>query len=503
MQKRKSFLFVLPILLLVISLMVAQKFGQVRSLSLSNASAILSNSRLSFRSALEGAETVGSSLIVIDTTNYPSESVLQLQQGDSLKIGEVNTYTVNTTVDDASDNKVSLSAGLESGDNSDETGLIATQSSTLTVKFTTVSALNNGSFRILVPGINEADSHDGVPDAGGFDFGETGQTTAAITCPATYPAGYGSWTANSDYADSNNDGTTTGTYHVFECAYTGNGYGEGGAGDTSTTFNGTATYGAFTIANLINPSPRSTSPNEDDLGEADTYTIILQHLDSDDTIIDESTLKIGVIDAVRVSATIAPQLTFKIDGVAGDQSKCGITTDAATSALAIPFGDLSIGYYSDLAQTLTVTTNASNGYQVTVAENDQLGKDGQPCATDGSSDTACIVDANMSGLTHEDSAEWDTDDDGEVDGTAYGFGYTLGSATSGVTRAFYYDESTRYYSAKQFADLAAGEEPQTIFSRSTAANSDVVDVCYRVAPSSTNVAGDYENYITYTASATF
>ena len=501
MLKKKKSVFLLPVLLLIMSLLVAKNFHQAQALSLTDATALLDNSRLSFMSALEGAQTVGSSLITIDVVNYPSESVLQLQNGDTLKIGTANTYTVNTTIDDTNDNKLSLSTGLVSGDTTDDLAVIATQSSTLTVKFTTVSALDGGSFRILVPAVSEAAANrDGIPDVGGFDFGSG--TTAAITCPTSFPAGYTGWTDTNSYADSNNDGIDTGYYHVFECAYTGTGYGEGGAGDTSTVFDGT-TYSAFTIANLINPAPRSTPPNEDELGEADTYTIIVQHLDDSDTVIDQSLLKIGVIDAVRVSATIAPQLTFKIAGVATSQSKCGITTEAATSALAIPFGELSIGYYTDLAQVLTVTTNAANGYQVTVAENDQLGKDGQACSGDGSGDTSCIVDALMSGLTHTTAADWDTDGDGEVDGTAYGFGYTLGAVTGSPTRAFYYNESSRNYNAKQFADLAATEEPQVIFYNSTATDSDVVDVCYRLAPSSTNVAGDYENYITYTASASF
>ncbi len=92
---------------------------------------------------------------------------------------------------------------------------------------------------------------------------------------------------------------------------------------------------------------------------------------------------------------------------------------------------------------------------------------------------------------------------GLVDGTAYGFGYSLGAATAGVTRSFYYNESALNFNAKQFADLAASEVPQSIFTNTTVAEGDNVDVCYRLAPAATNAAGDYENYITYTASATF
>jgi hypothetical protein len=79
----------------------------------------------------------------------------------------------------------------------------------------------------------------------------------------------------------------------------------------------------------------------------------------------------------------------------------------------------------------------------------------------------------------------------------------LSSAVGSPTLVFAYNESSRTFSAKQFADLAAGELAQTIFQRSTVTASDAVNVCYRIAPAATNAAGNYENYIVYTASATF
>jgi hypothetical protein len=484
MQIKNRFLFLLSFFIILSTLFIGVHPNQIKAASLDSVSTLLNNSRFSFRSALEGAQTLGSSLITIDVTNYPSTSVLQLQSGDVLRIGNTNNYNVATTIDDANDDKVSLTSGLLTGDIADETALISTQSSTLTVKLKTVSALEDGTFRILVPATSATETNrDGLPDNDGFDFG--GSANAAITCPATYPTGFTGFTPTSSYADGTIeiDGTD---YHIFDCAYTG-------TGAVDATFDGT-TYPALTISNLINPSPGSSST----LGEADTYTIIVRHLADDDTIIDETLAKVGVIDAVRVSATIQPQLTFKITGVATDQTKCNATTDATTTPLAVPFGDITVGYFSDLAQVLTVSTNAVNGYQVTAAESDQLGKDGQACSGDGSADTACIVDANVSGMDDSTSADWAV-----VTGDQYGFGFTIGAATSGVTREFWYNESSRAYSARHFADLAESADPQPIFSRDAAALEDIVDVCYRLTPSNLNVAGDYENYITYTATATF
>ncbi len=275
---------------------------------------------------------------------------------------------------------------------------------------------------------------------------------------------------------------------MFECAYTG-------VGAVGTVFDGT-TEDAFVISDLINPAPKD-SGDVHTLGQADTYSVIIQHRDTGGTVIDQTVTKVGVVDAVKVSASIAPQLTFTVAGVNSGTSVCGITTDVTTTALTVPFGALTISSFVDAAQRLTVTTNAIGGYAVTAAENDQVGRGANACAGDGSASITCIVDASVTGATHTTSADW-TDAANDP-----GFGYSLHPVTGGLTAAFTYNESARTFSAKQFADLAESEEVQTIYSRSTVAASDVVDVCYRIAPAATNAAGDYENYLVYTASATF
>ena len=487
MKNKQALFLLLPILLLILFFGWMPRFGRVQSASVKNVTVLLSNSRFSFVTALEGVQTVGSSLITLDTTNYPSTSVLQAQSGDSLRIGvSGNSYNVATTIDDANDNKLSLTSGLLASDVADDLPVYATQSSTMTVKLTTASALPNGKIRILVPAKDAtSESRDGVPDRTGFDYGTT--TQASIACPGTSPSGFDSWSGTSTAA---NGAIQLGgvNYHAFICTYTG-------TGAVNTVFDGTANP-AFIINNLINPSPQSKPSQAERLGVADTYTVIIQHLTSDDVVVDQTVTKIAVIDAVRVTATILPQLTFEIIGVPGNENKCGITTQGPTTPLAVPFGEITVGEFSDLAQILRVTTNAENGYQVTAIQNDQLGRDGRDCPTP-SADLGCIVDANVSGMSPSVAANWNT-----VAGDQYGFAFTLGDATSGLTRAFYYNENGTY-DARHFADLAAGNAPQLIFSRTTGAQDDRVDVCYRLTPSALNFAGDYENYIVYTATASF
>lgn len=484
-MKLKKYLFLLPLFLL--TFIVAKKYV-VFSGEFENTSATLNNARLSFLSALEGAQTTGSSLVTIDTTNYPSESVLQLQNRDNVLIND-SVYTVATTVDDTSDNTFNLTSGLDATDVTDNATVYGIQTSSLTVRLKTISALSAGSFRILVPAVaDDGTDHNDVPDSGGFDFGSA--TPASVTCPTI--AAYGTFTGTSTPADTSTVVLDGVYYHSFVCSYDG-------LGEVGTDFDGTDAD-PFVISNLINPAPKTGTSNHT-LGQADTYAVIIQHRDTAGTVIDQTTTKIGVVDAVKVSAHIAPQITFTIAGISAGTDVCGLGvtgTNVATTALTVPFGDLTIGSFTNAAQRLTVTTNAIGGYSVTAAENDQVGREANACDTDGSASITCIVDASVTGASHTAAADW-------TDASTYpGFGYSLAPTPSGggFTPAFYYNESGTFY-ARQFADLAAGEAVQTIFSRNTVAASDVVDVCYRIAPAATNAAGNYENYLVYTASATF
>lgn len=482
----KSKILLFSLSLIFLSFLIAKNFNPARSSEFTSASATLTNARLSFLSALEGAQTAGSSLVTIDTVNYPSTSVLQLQNRDDITINGT-AYTVATTIDDGSDNTFSITAGLGAGDVTDNLAVVGPQTSSLTVRLKTVSALTGGKIRILVPAANNtATSHDDTPDTGGFDFGLTVPST--ITCPATSPVAYGTWSAAASSAPAALINIGGVDYHSYTCTYTG-------GGEVGTEFFGT-TYPAFVINNLINPAPR-VGTLAHDLGEADTYTVIIQHLNASNVVIDQSLTKVGVVDAVKVSATIAPQLNFSIAGITSGQTVCGVTTGVATTALTVPFGELTIGSFTNAGQLLTVTTNAVAGYSVTVAENDQLGREANACPTDGSAnEVTCILDTT-NGATHTTSADW-IDASGDP-----GFGYSIQGVTAGITTAFAYNESARTFSAKQFADLAASEAPQTIYSRATVAIQDQANVCYRITPSVNNSAGNYENYIVYTASATF
>jgi hypothetical protein len=158
--------------------------------------------------------------------------------------------------------------------------------------------------------------------------------------------------------------------------------------------------------------------------------------------------------------------------------------------------------FKTAAQLLTVSTNAAGGYVVTTAENDQLGRNGGACTGDPTTATNsnCIQDTRGDAAGANDagtvSDEWNST-------SSPGFGYSLSAPTSGATGTFIFSESARTFSARRFPDLEASESPVTILSRSTVAASDTINVCYRILPATTTSAGNYENFITYVATATF
>lgn len=481
---------------------VARYVNVAMSANILDVSVTTTNSRPSFRGALDSGNVVGTSKVIIDTTpndqagSYPSSSSAQLVEGDQVAIGSgggLGVYTVasssaigpNSVLDSIQLTSVLGAGHADAGDD-----LISTQSANLNIRFETVSAINNGSFRILIPaGAGGAAAADGIPDGGAFDYGTT---TPTVTCPSNitgYTFAAGSSTANSV--------TINGvSYHSYTCGYTG-------TGAVGTAFDG-GSNGMITINNVINPAPVAGH----DAGVSDPYTVIVQHLDNGGTAIDTTPVKIAIIEAVKITAYVAPQITFKIIGVDSGTSVCGTTMDVTTTSTNVSFEEITAGNFSTAAQGLSVTTNAPGGYIVTAAENDQLGRNGATCTGDPTApigspnfNANCIQDVrgDAAAATETTSDEWNNA--GLADNS--GFGFALHDANTTVTEAFAYNESARSFSSRRFADLEDGEDPEVIFSDTTVANNDNVFVCYRIMPDVVTAAGNYENYITYTATATF
>lgn len=90
------------------------------------------------------------------------------------------------------------------------------------------------------------------------------------------------------------------------------------------------------------------------------------------TMQDSGQVRVAIVDQITVSANVDTSLTFAVGAVAGGQSVNGTSTNDASTATTIPFGTLPVGQTRTFAHDLTVSTNASQGYTVTVVQSGAL-----------------------------------------------------------------------------------------------------------------------------------
>lgn len=457
---------------------------QIDSSSLGSTKDTLQSSRLSGNFRVDGANTIaGGSVLTIKTSaSDPANTIStdNLKPNDVLNING-NTYTIVSIVNASS---VEVTPVLAGGDVGDNQPVYFKQMPRQIVTFTTASAIPNGFFQILLPAAS-SNSNDGKPDSTGFDFNTTVNVTAIASPSANYNFVTGVATASGGTGC-----TAPANYHCFEVHYSGT----GAIGAVITIWIGNT--------NGVNTPIAPNEASAHTPGTADTYSYLAKQFSAGQnpntaSPVDSTTGRLAVIESVRVTATVAPTITFSIAGVASAQTRCGVATNVDTTTgtnapLAVPFGTLSLNTFSNAAHLLTVSTNAANGYAVTAVENDQLGKDGGT--------TPLIVDTpcDSGPCTNTTSAEWNT-------ATNNGFGYAIQLGTASTASATYagYNELTRTFSALQFPATIESEAPQQIMGSSGIANSQTAWVCYRISVGATQAAGNYENQITYTATATF
>ena len=462
-----------------------------------NASDTLSNGRLSYRAGV-ATGAASSSLVTIDGSGNADNDTNHLFPKDvvcfagSLLDGCYSqaTYTVANIVNTTNFN---FTPPLGATALLDSDYVIATQSATHTIAFTLASAVPTaGDIYITIPALDTTGkTNDYFPDTNssiatnGFDLGGVGTgdiSVASSGCDNNWTvASVTAGTASADHLIQINRSTNS-------CA----------ASSTITVTVGDASN------KLINPAPISTGHTQ---GAADVYTLNVKTRDGSDNTLDQSNIKVAVIEGVLVSATVEETLAVTIAGVASTTSACGATTDVTTTATSVPWGTISsFGAFKEAAQTVTVSTNADAGYSVKAEENDQMGKDGIACtgATAGES-VSCIQDTLCGAVSCSETAGyyWTST-------AKYGLGFTL----SGADAAFLYDSTSEpctttgggtstNFCARQFADQETPETKQTIMSNAGPVASSQVSLCYRLNVSATQPAGYYFNKVQLTATATF
>jgi len=199
---------------------------------------------------------------------------------------------------------------------------------------------------------------------------------------------------------------------------------------------------------------------------------------------------VAIIDTVAVTAAVDTIFTFAVSGVVGGGTVNGETITGTSSTTTIPFGTLTNGNATTTAQDLSVTTNASNGYVITVQLDQAL-----------QSSTGADIDVFEDGSDIDTPIAWDAPAATLDSENTYGhWGFTTDDATT--TRS-----APDEFDALEFA--AASTTPRVVMSHTGPANGagtgvGVTRVGYKIEISSLQEAGDdYTTTLTYVATPTF
>ena len=483
---KNKYILILPVLLLLISVSAFFKVKSVHSLPVQTMSDSLSTSQYSYYGGLPSGNTPGNSYIRLDLTNsFPSRDANNLFIGDTLAIGVGGSQNFYIVKDIGSTAIVDLNIGVSSINTVAGSTVIATRSAIHTVTFTPTMTAAGGFWQFLIKiannGIGESYG-DGIPDQTGFDTQRIG-STAAIACPPGATASIG---ATATYTLGSP--AVTSSYQIYQCNL--------GNGLTNAIGTGISMVIGTGNSALINPSPSSGNTE----GIASVFTYILRQGDSGGLIVDSTVGKIAVVEAVRITATVDPTLSFSIDNngaTSVGSSACGVGVSLSSGAVnttgdQVIFGSLAIGTTANkLAQRLTVTTNGVNGYVVTAYEGNpmiNIGYTSSPGVAYTLPDTICDSGpcTNSGG-----GGTWSI-------GTTSGFGYSIYTVSSVGNTSFSNGDGTKF---RPFGNGSANAK--NILQYSTFTNGQSAYVCYQIVANAAQPVGDYEGKVIYTATATF
>lgn len=142
------------------------------------------------------------------------------------------------------------------------------------------------------------------------------------------------------------------------------------AGDVIDITSGTDTIGTnatVTIEIGTNATTGGTGSNQITNPAVGSYEITIAVGNSD-----TGTTRVAIVDVVTVTASVETIFNFTVNAVNSGLSVNGDTTSATTTSTEIPFGVLEADTAETAAQDLEVSTNAANGFVVTVHANQQL-----------------------------------------------------------------------------------------------------------------------------------
>ncbi len=221
------------------------------------------------------------------------------------------------------------------------------------------------------------------------------------------------------------------------------------------------------------------------------YDIDIATYLANDSMQENAKVIVAIVDTVTVTAHVDSTLTFAVAGVNEGVAINGYNTTGTSTASTTPFGDLDPNHAGPyvIGQQLQVTTNASEGFVVTVTQN-------------GNFQTAAgaIIDSFVMGSATTTPTSWSAPvADIDVESTWGHFGITTddNDGLGGLTA----------YGSQEFTGLTVAS-PTTVMahngpSSASAEDRGLTNVAYAVEISALQEAGDYSTTLTYIATPTY
>jgi hypothetical protein len=210
---------------------------------------------------------------------------------------------------------------------------------------------------------------------------------------------------------------------------------------------------------------------------------------------DAGRMRVAILPTVEVTAIVETTFAFTVSGVAAGEVINGATTTGTSSTTSIPFGVLEHDTFYSLGQELTVSTNAANGFVVTVE------KDGP-----FQSSTGAIIDTFIDSSYENTPTAWQAPGRDIFASTTWGH-WGLTSDDETLNGNEFNASSTDQTAGNRW--VAASTTPRAVFAHSGPADGETQNiglarVAYAVEITPFQEAGfDYKTTLMYIATPTF
>lgn len=205
------------------------------------------------------------------------------------------------------------------------------------------------------------------------------------------------------------------------------------------------------------------------------------------TQLETADVRVAIIDNVDVSAKVASTLSFEIRPLATSTDVNGFSTTVQSATTSLAFGTLTVGTSTVLGQELRVTTNANDGYSVTVEQDHNL-------VNAGNADIDSFVDG-----TSTAPQSWATPSAALDAEWTYGhFGFTSDDANLAAGDTFG-SNLWRGFNGTTPVEVMYHTGP----SDGSTQDKGMAKVAYRIQVSTLQEPGDYTNALTYIATPTY